>query len=179
MTDVVPSKITPQQVINNKENLDVYAEDTMIDGFKKFIARGQMIDMAVGVVMGGAVTTIINAIVASFINPLIAMIFGKPNMDKMLAFTVNGATISFGAILGALLNFLMIAVAVYFFIVMPINKFRDFSKKRSQEKIDAGESADEEISTEDQTIQLLTQIRDELTASNGQNASAAEAKKLA
>ena len=88
----------------------------MIDGFKKFISRGNMIDMAVGVVMGGAVTAVVNAIVNHLINPLIAMIFGKPNMDGLLAFTFNGATVSVGAILGALLNFLIIAVAVYFFI---------------------------------------------------------------
>ena len=67
----------------------------MIEGFKKFIARGNMIDMAVGVVMGGAVTTVVNAIVDSVINPFIAMIFGKPNMDGLLAITFNGATVSF------------------------------------------------------------------------------------
>lgn len=85
----------------------------MLEGFKKFIARGNMIDMAVGVVMGGAVTTVVNAIVNSVINPFIAMIFGKPNMDGLLAITFNGATVSFGAVLGAILNFLIIAVAVY------------------------------------------------------------------
>lgn len=100
----------------------------MIDGFKKFIARGNMIDMAVGVVMGGAVTTVVNAIVNNVINPLIAMIFGKPNMDGLLAITFNGATISFGAVLGALLNFLIIAVAVYFGVLVPINKIRDMSE---------------------------------------------------
>lgn len=68
----------------------------MIDGFKKFISRGNMIDMAVGVVMGGAVTAVVNAIVNHLINPLIAMIFGKPNMDGLLAFTFNGATVSVG-----------------------------------------------------------------------------------
>ena len=103
----------------------------MIDGFKKFISRGNMIDMAVGVVMGGAVTAVVNAIVNHLINPLIAMIFGKPNMDGLLAFTFNGATVSVGAILGALLNFLIIAVAVYFFILVPINKFRDMSRNPS------------------------------------------------
>lgn len=56
----------------------------MLEGFKKFIARGNMIDMAVGVVMGGAVTTVVNSIVNSVINPFIAMIFGKPNMDGLL-----------------------------------------------------------------------------------------------
>ena len=62
----------------------------MFEGFKKFIARGNMIDMAVGVVMGGAVTTVVNSIVNSVINPFIAMIFGKPNMDGLLAITFNG-----------------------------------------------------------------------------------------
>ena len=100
----------------------------MLEGFKKFIARGNMIDMAVGVVMGGAVTTVVNSIVNSVINPFIAMIFGKPNMDGLLAITFNGATVSFGAVLGAILNFLIIAVAVYFCILVPINKFRDMTE---------------------------------------------------
>ena len=65
----------------------------MIEGFKKFIARGNMIDMAVGVVMGGAVTTVVNSIVNNVINPFIAMIFGKPNMDGLLAITFNNATV--------------------------------------------------------------------------------------
>ena len=100
----------------------------MIEGFKKFIARGNMIDMAVGVVMGGAVTTVVNSIVNNVINPFIAMIFGKPNMDGLLAITFNNATVSFGAVLGAILNFLIIAAAVYFCILVPINKFRDVTE---------------------------------------------------
>lgn len=172
----------------------------MIDGFKKFISRGNMIDMAVGVVMGGAVTAVVNAIVNSVINPLIAMIFGKPNMDGLLAITFNGATISFGAVLGSLLNFLVIAVAVYFCILVPINKLRDMSEALlSKAKIsavlggdhaEAGESssADKTAKTDDsdaltpeqQTVVLLQQIRDELTArresasSTGSAASATE-----
>ena len=134
----------------------------MIDGFKKFISRGNMIDMAVGVVMGGAVTAVVNAIVNHLINPLIAMIFGKPNMDGLLAFTV-------GAILGALLNFLIIAVAVYFFILVPINKFRDMSdallakaKLKESEAEDADGGKEPEPTAEQQTIALLTEIRDQL-----------------
>ncbi|KAB7790137.1 MscL family protein [Bifidobacterium leontopitheci] len=144
----------------------------MIDGFKKFISRGNMIDMAVGVVMGGAVTAVVNAIVNHLINPLIAMIFGKPDMDGLLAFTFNGATVSFGAILGALLNFLIIAVAVYFFILVPINKFRDMTeamlvKAKLKEAADAKAEADAQAeaaqpSAEEQTVALLTEIRDEL-----------------
>jgi large conductance mechanosensitive channel len=180
---MVPTTITPQQVINNKEDLEDYSEGNMIEGFKKFIARGQMIDMAVGVVMGGAVTTVVNAIVKSFINPLIAMIFGKPDLDNLLAFTVNGATVSFGAILGALLNFLIIAVAIYFCIVVPINKFRDYTKKHAAQKKDGEDDGDDdvELSAEDQTIELLTEIRDQLAKQNAaeKTAGVAEAPKTA
>ena len=136
----------------------------MFEGFKKFIARGNMIDMAVGVVMGGAVTTVVNSIVNSVINPFIAMIFGKPNMDGLLAITFNGATVSFGAVLGAILNFLIIAAAVYFCILVPINKFRDKTKLAEQKE--AEEKAAEEPSAEEQTVQLLQQIRDELAKQN-------------
>lgn len=156
----------------------------MIEGFKKFIARGNMIDMAVGVVMGGAVTTVVNSIVNNVINPFIAMIFGKPNMDGLLAITFNNATVSFGAVLGAILNFLIIAAAVYFCILVPINKFRDVTEallaktKLAEERSKAEEEAakepeisteEPEISTEEQTILLLRQIRDELAKQNARN----------
>lgn len=148
----------------------------MFEGFKKFIARGNMIDMAVGVVMGGAVTTVVNAIVNSVINPFIAMIFGKPNMDGLLAITFNGATVSFGAVLGAILNFLIIAVAVYFCILVPINKFRDMTEallaktKLAEQKKADEEAASAEPTAEEQTVLLLQQIRDELAEQNAQNA---------
>ncbi len=144
----------------------------MLAGFKKFIARGNMIDMAVGVVMGGAVTTVVNSIVDSVINPFIAMIFGKPNMDGLLAITFNGATVSFGAVLGAVLNFLVIAVAVYFCILVPINKFRDVTealvaktKLAELQKVEE-EAAVAEPSAEEKTVMLLQQIRDELAKQN-------------
>ena len=73
----------------------------MFNGFKKFIARGSVIDMAVGVVMGGAVTAVVNSIVKNIINPLIAIICGKPDLDGVLTITINGATISFGAVIGS------------------------------------------------------------------------------
>ncbi|MFR0914686.1 MAG: MscL family protein [Bifidobacterium pseudocatenulatum] len=149
----------------------------MIEGFKKFIARGNMIDMAVGVVMGGAVTTVVNSIVNNVINPFIAMIFGKPNMGGLLAITFNNATVSFGAVLGAILNFLIIAAAVYFCILVPINKFRDVTEallaktKLAEERSKAEEedAKEPEISTEEQTILLLQQIRDELAKQNARN----------
>lgn len=144
----------------------------MLAGFKKFIARGNMIDMAVGVVMGGAVTTVVNSIVDSVINPFIAMIFGKPNMDGLLAITFNGATVSFGAVLGAVLNFLVIAIAVYFCILVPINKFRDVTEALvAKTKLAELQKAEEEAATaepsaEEKTVMLLQQIRDELARQN-------------
>lgn len=139
----------------------------MFDGFKKFIARGNMVDMAVGVVMGGAVTAVVTAIVEGVINPFIAMIFGKPNMDNLLAFTFNGATVSFGKVLTSLINFLIIAVAVYFCIVLPINKLRDITERQMAKlRGDKGDVAAEEpaISPEEQTVILLQEIRDSLAA---------------
>ena len=126
----------------------------MFEGFKKFIARGNMIDMAVGVVMGGAVTTVVNSIVNHLISPLIGMIGGVPDMSGVLTITFNGATISFGAILNAIINFLLIGVAVYLCIVLPINKLRDMGTNE--------EAKNTEPTTEEQTLAVLQEIRDEL-----------------
>ncbi|MFU0572283.1 large conductance mechanosensitive channel protein MscL [Gardnerella sp. DNF00622A] len=134
----------------------------MFNGFKKFIARGSVIDMAVGVVMGGAVTAVVNSIVKNIINPLIAIIFGKPDLDGVLTITINGATISFGAVIGSVLNFLIIATAVYFFIVLPINKLREMSVNfLNLEK----EKTDEEKrkEREEKMIKVLEDIRDSVS----------------
>ncbi|MEI3463353.1 large conductance mechanosensitive channel protein MscL [Bifidobacterium angulatum] len=125
-----------------------------IKGFKKFISRGSMIDMAVGVVMGSAVTTVVNSIVNHLISPLIGMIGGVPDMSGVLTITFNGATISFGAILNAIINFLLIGVAVYLCIVLPINKLRDMGANEEAENT--------EPTTEEQTLAVLQEIRDEL-----------------
>lgn len=140
-----------------------------LGGFKKFISRGSMIDMAVGVVMGTAVTAVVNAIVENLINPLIAMIGGKPDMSAMLNITFNGATISFGAILNEVINFLLIGVAVYFCIILPINKLRDMSSKLVEDaEAEAAEAAGPTV--EEQTLATLQEIRDELKKTNGATA---------
>ncbi|MBW3094922.1 large conductance mechanosensitive channel protein MscL [Bifidobacterium sp. 64T4] len=136
-----------------------------IKGFKKFISRGSMIDMAVGVVMGSAVTTVVTSIVNNLISPLIGMVGGVPDMSGVLTITFNGATISFGAILNAIINFLLIGVAVYFCIVLPINKVRDMTSNEQEESA--------EPSTEEQTLAVLQEIRDELKRGS-QAASAGE-----
>lgn len=140
-------------------------EVVMFTGFKKFIARGNMIDMAVGVVMGAAVTAVVNSIVENLINPLIAMLFGKPNLNSVLTFTFNNSTVSIGAILGALLNFLFVAIAVYFCILVPINKFRDLSDAMFKKQKDSDDA--KEVGTDQQTVDLLKQIADELKEIKG------------
>ena len=82
-----------------------------LNGFKKFLSRGSMIDMAVGVVMGSAVTAVVNSIVDNLISPLIGMIGGVPDLSGLLTITFNNSTVSFGAILNALINFLLVGVA--------------------------------------------------------------------
>lgn len=145
----------------------------MLDGFKKFIARGNMVDMAVGVVMGAAVTGIVNALVDSIINPLIAAIFGKPDLSKTWNWTITNwagenSVISFGSLLNALLNFLIIAIAVYFCIVVPINKLRDMSEKAMAKLKKGGDedvaASQPDLSSEEQTVILLQDIRNSLAA---------------
>ena len=125
-----------------------------MEEFKAFALKGNVLDMAVGVVMGSAVTTVVNAIVNHLISPLIGMVGGVPDMSGVLTITFNGATISFGAILNAIINFLLIGVAVYFCIVLPINKVRDMTASEDE--------ANKEPSTEEQTLAVLQEIRDEL-----------------
>ena len=137
------------------------AKILMIQGFKKFILRGSVIDMAVGVVMGSAVTAVVTSIVKNIINPLIAIFCGKTELDGVLSITMNGATISFGAVIGSLLNFLIIATAVYFCIVLPINKLREIGVNLLQiEKEKTEEEKRKE--REEKTIQILQDIRNEL-----------------
>jgi large conductance mechanosensitive channel len=126
----------------------------MLKGFKEFIMRGNVIDLAVAVVIGAAFTGIVNAIVNNLINPLIAAIFGKPDLSGVWHFTVNGADFFIGKILQAALNFLFVAAAVYFIFVFPINKLAE-RRARGQEP------EPQELTTDQQ---LLTEIRDSLRA---------------
>jgi large conductance mechanosensitive channel len=92
----------------------------MLDGFKKFVLRGNVVDMAVGLVIGAAFGGVVTSLVKSFIEPLIALIVGKPDFSA-LAFPVNGTNFPYGVFLTAVVNFLLIAAAIYFFVVLPVN----------------------------------------------------------
>lgn len=90
-------------------------------GFRNFISRGNLIDLAVAVVIGTAFTAVVTAIVADLITPLIAAVGGQHDFSK-LTFTVHGSTFKYGAFINALLSFLIIAAVVYFLIVAPMAK---------------------------------------------------------
>jgi large conductance mechanosensitive channel len=89
-------------------------------GFKQFMMRGNVVELAVAVVMGGAFGAVVTALVKDLITPLIAALFGKPDFSKV-AFAVNGSQFPVGDFINALVSFLLIGCAVYFFIVLPIN----------------------------------------------------------
>jgi len=91
-----------------------------MNDFKQFLLRGNVVDLAVGVVMGAAFGTVVTALVKDFITPLIAALFGKPDFSA-IGFTVNGSIFPVGDFINALVSFALIAIAVFFFIVKPIN----------------------------------------------------------
>jgi large conductance mechanosensitive channel len=94
--------------------------EPMLKGFRDFILRGNVVDLAVAVVIGVAFTAIVNALVADIINPLIAAVVHKPDFSA-LVFDVNGGIIKYGDFLNALISFLIIAATIYFLVVLPIN----------------------------------------------------------
>ncbi len=92
----------------------------MIKGFRDFILRGNVIDLAVAVIIGAAFTAIVTSFVTNIITPLIAAIVGKPDFSA-LVLHVNGGIITYGTFLNSVISFLLIATVVYFLIVAPMN----------------------------------------------------------
>lgn len=92
----------------------------MLKGFKQFILRGNVVDLAVGVVIGAAFTALVNSLVKDLFTPLIAAIAKQPDFSDIV-FTINGSNFMLGSFLNALISFVIVAVAVYFFVVAPIN----------------------------------------------------------
>jgi large conductance mechanosensitive channel len=100
----------------------------MLKDFKQFVARGNAIELAIAVVMGVAFAAVINALVADLITPLIAAIVGKPDFSN-LTFTVHRSVFKYGAFLNAVISFLLIAAAVFFFVIRPLNAFTQRMRK--------------------------------------------------
>ncbi|RMI03586.1 large conductance mechanosensitive channel protein MscL [Cellulomonas triticagri] len=125
----------------------------VFQGFKDFISRGNAIELAVGVAIGAAFTLVVGAITEGLINPLIAMIFSQPNFGWVVG-PINGAMFNFGVIINAIIQFVITAAAIYFVIVLPLNKLAE-RRKRGVEAEPARPSED---------ILLLQEIRDLLAA---------------
>ena len=92
----------------------------MLGGFKQFILRGNVIDMAVGVVIGAAFATVVSAFTKDILTPFIAALVGKPDFSY-IGFTIGTTTFPVGDFINAAISFLLIAAAVYFFLVVPVN----------------------------------------------------------
>ena len=144
----------------------------MLKGFRDFIARGSVIDLAVGVVIGAAFTALVNAFVVNFVNPIIGLFGGKDlnryvwcieaPEDATTCFyddkgALQGLAVGWGAMLSAIITFLLTALVVYFVFVLPMNKYREHRAE--------AEGAEEEADAAD--IALLKEIRDELRAQRG------------
>lgn len=132
----------------------------MLKGFKEFILRGNVIDLAVAVVIGAAFSSIVTAIVTNVFNPAIGALFNAKSLEKALPVvipTTSGehATLYFGAVIAALIQFLLVAIVVYFALVVPIN----FIKKRAFQKKEAGIPA-VKVDTPPTELELLADIRD-------------------
>jgi len=92
----------------------------MLKGFQQFLLRGSVVDLAVAVVLGGAFGAIVTALVKDLLTPLIAALVGKPDFSA-IAFEINGSKFLIGDFINAVVSFLLIAAAVYFFVVVPVN----------------------------------------------------------
>ena len=125
----------------------------MLTGFKKFILKGNVIDLAVAVVIGASFSSVVDALVKSVMMPLISLLVGQPNFDDFLAF----GDVRIGVLLTAVVNFLLVSAAIYFVIILPMNRLIEHRNR----KLGIGQEVKKEAA-EDPQIALLKEIRDEL-----------------
>ncbi|HEY7147312.1 MAG TPA: large conductance mechanosensitive channel protein MscL [Streptosporangiaceae bacterium] len=102
-----------------------------MSGFKKFLFRGNLIDLAVAVVIGVAFNAVVQGLIRDLITPIISAIGGKPNFGS-LSFTVNHSKFAYGAFINVLLSFLIIAAVVYFLVVLPAAKVLEFAERNKE-----------------------------------------------
>jgi large conductance mechanosensitive channel len=125
----------------------------MLKEFREFVLRGNVVDLAVAVVIGAAFGAVVAALVADIVTPLVAAIFGKPDFGN-LQFTIHHSTFKYGDFLNKVISFLTIAGAVFFLVVKPVNAL--LARRKAKEE------PPPEAPPED--VQLLTEIRDLLRA---------------
>ena len=127
----------------------------MLKGFRDFVMKGNVLDLAVAVVIGAAFAAVIKAVVDGLINPLIAAVFGKPTLGDALTFTINKSTFSLGVVIDALIYFVAVAAVIYFLVIVPYTKIR------------ARFVAEEEADGRSQETKVLEEIRDLLAQQRG------------
>lgn len=137
----------------------------VLKGFRDFIIRGNVIDLAVAVVVGGAFTQIVNALVKDLITPLIAAVGGEPDFSR-IHYTINNSQFMVGDFLNALVSFLIMASVIYFGIVLPMNRIT--KRIKAGEKVDPTEKACEEclsmIPVKATRCKFCTSVQKELKA---------------
>lgn len=109
----------------------------MLTGFKKFITRGNVVDLAIGVVIGAAFNGVVNSLVKDVITPLIGAIARTPDFSA-LSFTVRGSVFMYGDLINAVISFLLVSAAVYYVVVLPMNALTN-RIKRGEESVDPTE----------------------------------------
>lgn len=129
----------------------------MLKGFREFILRGNVIDLAVAVVIGAAFTAVVTSIVNNIFNPLIGLFFKASSLDQALVVTIGESTFKFGAVLGAIITFLVVAAVVYFVFVFPLNKVKERADRLRKKGVVEPDAPITELD-------LLTEIRDLLQA---------------
>jgi large conductance mechanosensitive channel len=127
----------------------------VLKGFRDFIMRGNVVDLAIAVVIGTAFTALVKAFVADILTPIIAAIFGKPNFGA-LTFTIHNSQFLYGDLINVAITFVCVAAAVYFFVVVPLNKL---AERRARGQAPAADTVPPDIA-------LLTEIRDLLASQN-------------
>jgi large conductance mechanosensitive channel len=126
----------------------------MLKGFRDFVMKGNVIDLATAVIIGTAFSAVVNALVKNVLMPFIAGLVGSPNFDGFAVWNFNGNLVQFGVLLTAIVNFLLIAASVYFVIIVPMNHIIE-RRNRVLGITPEQEAVDPQIA-------LLTEIRDSL-----------------
>jgi len=126
---------------------------SMRSEFREFVANGNMVDIAVGFVMGAIFRDLVTSLVDNVIMPIVAIPFGEPNFDAIV-WTINDSQITIGTFLTSLVSFLLVALGLFFFFVKPMNVWR----RRS--------GMDDDVEDGPTEVELLTQIRDQLAAAS-------------
>lgn len=132
----------------------------MIKGFKEFLLRGNVVDLAVAVVIGAAFTAVVNSLIDSVFNPLLGALFSAESLNEafvvQIPLLVGTADLKFGAVIAALIQFILTAAVIYFAFVFPLNKLH--------ERIEAKKGTPEAEDVPPNELDLLQEIRDLLAA---------------